>query len=293
MGTILKKSQYLGIILLSTILGSIFLAGFAVAIDPFYPEPDAVEGYDLIWERVITVSNPLNASAPTIGTGSQIWTKSDAANEVTAVVGVVIFKFSEDVFGKRIPLALRQALYLVSTYEKIKTYWDLLVASVTENAEVSEISDLIKTTDGSIEFNLGGGAYMILSKDAEYLFFSFGFEISNDWATYVDLVDADVNSVFEAGITVVAGLLAIFQTAILWVEGNLPIPEAPPIPSSSSALGQLLPPTGDPTAAADVQYLTIQIGSLYGTSNLLWIILGAVGAVIVIGGIIFIVRRRK
>jgi hypothetical protein len=290
MGFTMKKAQVIGVILLSTIFGSIFFAGFASAIDPYFPDPEDVEGYDLLWESIITVSNPWNDTAPDIEAGGQIWTKNDTANDVSAVVGVAIIKFSEDVFGEQIPSLIRQILTLDPKYNNVKTYWDLLVAVVTESAGIADISDIIKTTDGSIEFNTGGGTYLILSKDAEFMIFTFAFEVSNDWINYVAGTVEDVTQVFEDYIVFVAGILAAFQLIIEIIggfDGTIPTPE------SSSPSGELAPPTGDPTSAADVQYVTIQIGSLYGSSNLLWIILGIAGAVVIVGSLFFIFRRKR
>jgi LPXTG-motif cell wall-anchored protein len=72
------------------------------------------------------------------------------------------------------------------------------------------------------------------------------------------------------------------------IGGEIPVPEA-----SSPLLPDLTPPTGDYTSAADVQYVPTQIGALYGSSNLLWIILGVAGGVVIIGGIFLLVRRRR
>lgn len=290
MGITMKKSQVIGVILLSTILGSISFASFAYAIDPYFPDPEDVEGYDLLWESIITVTNPWNDTAPDIQAGGQIWTKNDTLNDVTAVVGVAIIKFSEDVFGERIPSLIRNLLALDPQYEDVKTYWDLLVAVVTEIAGITDISDLISTTDGSIEFDTGAGTYLILSKDAEFMIFSFAFEVSNEWISYVNGAVEDVTLVFEDYLIFVAGILGAFQLIIEFIggfDGTIPTPE------SSTPSGELVPPTGDQTSAEDVQNVTIQIGSVYGSSNLLWIILGVVGGVIVVGGIILLVRRKR
>ncbi len=286
----MKKKQIIGLIFISTVLCSVTFAGFASAIDPYLPEPEDVEGYDLLWESVIIVSNPLNDSAPDIGAGGQVWTKNDTENDVTAVVGVLVIKFSEDVFGKRIPAGIRTMLSLLTSYDNIRTYWDLLVAVVTESAEVTDISDLVTTTDGSIAFDSGTGTYLILSKDAEFLIFTIGFQISNDWISYVQDYSEDVDEVFEAAIVFAASLLAVFQAIIDLIEG---FDGGIPTPEPSSILGDTaLPPSGDPTSAGDVQYVTIQIGSLYGSFNWLWIILGIVG-VVMVGGVILLVVRRK
>lgn len=182
-------------------------------------------------------------------------------------------------------------LSLLTSYDNIRTYWDLLVAVVTESAEVTDISDLITTTDGSIAFDSGTGTYLILSKDSEFLIFTIGFEISNDWISYVQDYSEDVDEVFEVAIVFAASLLAVFQIIIELIEG---FDGGIPTPEPSSILGDTaLPPSGDPTSAEDVQHVTIQIGTLYGSSNLLWIILGVVGGVVVVGGIILLVRRRK
>ena len=286
----MKKSQLIGIALLSTIFGSMIFAGFVSAIDPYFPDPEDVEGYDLLYENIVQVANPLDAAAASVTAGAQVWVKTDAASDITAVVGALIVKYSEDVFGKRIPRSFLSILYEYTAYDNIKTYWDLLVAIATEFDDVEDISGMITTTDGSIEFDTGAGSYLILSKDAEFLIFSFAFEISNDWTTFVDEHEVDVNDAFDVAITFAAGFLAIFQTIFMLMEGfdgTLPIPE------SSSNLGHLSTPTGTPTSAADVQFVTNQIGALYGSSNLLWIILGVVGGVIVVGGIILLVRRRR
>ncbi|MHA1451372.1 MAG: hypothetical protein ACTSRD_00765, partial [Promethearchaeota archaeon] len=221
---------------------------------------------------------------------SQIWAKNDTANDVTAVVGVSVIKFSEDVFSKKLPSFVRTLLALQGDYGHVKTYWDLLVAFVTEAAEVTDISDQIRTTDGSIEFNPGGGAYFILSKDAEFLIFSYGFEISNDWIVYVAEHTEDVKYVFDEYVVFMATFLAAFQIIVELLDafdGGIPTPEA------SSDIGTLAQPTGTPTSTADVQFVTAQIGSLYGSSALLWIILGVVGGVVVVGGIILLVRRKR
>ena len=291
----MKKSRVIGLILLSAIFGSMFI-GFSVAIDPYFPDPEDVEGYDLLYENVIEVANPLDDTAPNITAGAQIWTKEDAANNLTAVVGALIVKYSEDVFGKRIPLAIRQMLYFLTEYEDIKTYWDLLVAVVTEGAEINDISELITTTDGSIEFDLGEGTYFILSKDAEYIIFTFAFEVSDDWRDYVVTHEVDVAQVFDAGIIIAGSFLALFQTIIEAIEGwdgELPVPVPPPTPESSSTLSPNPPPTGDLTSSEDVQFVTNQIGALFGSSNFLWIILGVVGGVIVVGGLMISVRRKR
>ncbi len=243
----MKKTRLIGAILLSTIFGSMLFAGFASAIDPYLPSPEDVEGYNLLWESVITVSNPLNDSAPDIGAGGQIWTKTDAAEDVTAVVGVLVVKYSEDVFGKRIPAAIRQVLYLVSTYENVKTYWDLLVAVATESPDVTDISDQIKTTESSLEFDSGTGTYLILSKDAEFLIFTIGFSISNEWISYAADYSEDVDEVFDAAIVFAASFLALFQTIIGLING---FEGTIPTPITSSTDGVLaVPPSGDPTSA--------------------------------------------
>ncbi|MHA1453007.1 MAG: hypothetical protein ACTSRD_09120, partial [Promethearchaeota archaeon] len=72
----MKKSHIIGLIFLSTILSSVALAGFASAIDPYLPEPEDVEGYELIWESLIEITNPLDDEAANMTAGSQIWAKN-------------------------------------------------------------------------------------------------------------------------------------------------------------------------------------------------------------------------
>ena len=131
---------------------------------------------------------------------------------------------------------------------------------------------------------------MILSKDAEFLIFTVGFSVSNDWIAYCIDYSEDVDEVFETAIVFAAGLMGAFQVIIELIggfEGTIPTPEP------SSNLGDIaVPPTGDPTSETDVQFVASQIGALYGSSNLLWIILGIAGGVIVVGAIILVVRRK-
>ncbi|MBN2156236.1 MAG: hypothetical protein JW776_09345 [Candidatus Lokiarchaeota archaeon] len=284
----MKKSQLIGGILLFGIFGSILFAGTAAAVESYLPDPEDVEGYDLIWEKIIEVENPLDSSADNVSAGSQIWVKNDTTNNVIAVVGVSVVKFSEDVFGKKLPTLIRMALSLYPEYEDVETYWDLLVKAVTVAAEVNDISHLISTTDGAIEFDMGGGAYFILAKDAEFLIFTLAFEISNDWIAYVVEYYNDVPDFFEAGLVVMASFLAAFQTIVNLIGGEIPTPVA-----SSSLLPGAPLPLAEYTSAADVQYVTTQIGAIYGSSNLLWIILGVVGGVVVIGGLLLFVGRKR
>jgi len=288
----MKKTQLYGLILLITTLGAVLSVGFVSASIPdYFPKADDVEGYDLLWENIIEVSNPLNASAANISAGAQIWTKNDTENNVVAVVGVLVVKFSEDVFGKRLPRLIKTLLVLYNdSYSDINTYWDLLVEIAVQSPKVEDISDSINTVEGALAYT-DTDEYLILSKDAEFLIFSFGFHISNAWYSFVLAHQTEVEVIFNFRMEIIATVLVIFQTIVEIIDGFgdgiIPIPEA-------SADGEMLDqPIGSTTSVADVQYVTNQIGKLYGSSNLLWIIIGVVGAAVVLGGLVIVVRRRK
>jgi hypothetical protein len=287
----MKRAKFFAIFLLLSTLGMVVTTSLVSATIPdYFPDPDTVEGYDLFYENLITVENPLNDTAPPLQAGAQIWTQNQSSH-VAAVVGVMIFQYSEDVFGKNIPRTIRTIMTLAnSSYSDIKTYWDLLVFLVTQSPHVTDISGSISSVDGAIAIT-NGDQYLILSKDAEFLIFSFGFYISDLWYDFVLDHQEDVEIYFNLRMTVYGTILLVFQSLVSLFE--IFEGEGIPNPVPSSNISKLAEPTGEPTDPADVRYVTAQIGSVLGGPNLLWIILGVLGAVIIVGGIVFMVRKRR
>jgi len=242
-------SKFKTLLCVSTIgilfLTSISLATYAAVAD-YMPKDEDIKGYELLYSNEFSFENPWKAGT-NITVGSQIWYKNDTSG-VIAVIGAVVLEAADNPLLKEPPAATKQILKMVFPDIDTSTWWSVMVYFLTQSSEIKDITNEIKTTESSIEFNTGT-SYMILSLDTNYIIWTISFEISEVWWDWIKNNIDTIKSKFEIFVSLVSSYLGGF---LPYFSGSNS-PNQVPISSVVSMY----------TSSSDVKSLTTEFGEFY------------------------------
>ncbi|MBD3352107.1 MAG: hypothetical protein GF364_11525 [Candidatus Lokiarchaeota archaeon] len=265
----MKKSlKYASLGMISLLLLSILSTSAMASIDDYMPNEEDVEGYNLLWEADYssnyTTINPLGTEETAeVSAGAQVWYKNDTENQVTAVIGCVVVLIEDNPLLDNIPSWLKLFANADPTLGSIigdaKTWWDLIVAVLIESEEITDITESIETTEGSLELNFGAGNYIIWSVDIDAIIFTIAFTVSNEWISYVQEQASGVLEDYDTYMTALTTWIGAWVSIASALSGGLwaSASASPSAPEASSM------PSGSDTDSEDVKTVTTAIGALY------------------------------
>ncbi|MBD3352106.1 MAG: hypothetical protein GF364_11520 [Candidatus Lokiarchaeota archaeon] len=285
-----KNTKFFSILILAFLSLSILQSNIYAAIDEYMPDDEEVEDYTLLWETDyssnLSNNNPMGLSGD-VNAGAQIWYKNDTTNEVTAVIGCVVVEMEDNPLLNDIPNTIKQAAeqhpMLEDLIGDVETWWDLIVAVLTQEDNITDITDEIGSFEGSLEIIFGDGDYIIWSVDQNVVVFTMGFSVSNEWIQFVNNNKADIIANYNAWMN---GAGALIQVWVSIAQAFSTGPWASGLPTDS-LISAAEVPSGSNTDSGDVQTLTAELGELFGTSipgYLPFIILGITGVFVLYVG---------
>jgi hypothetical protein len=280
-----------GLIIMSLMTTPVVAAG----VDDYMPSPDAVTGYDLLWNASLSIDDPLNDTVNPIEVASQVWYKNDTGNNVIAVVGVMVIQYPGNPFSKTIPSMMRTAMQAVFAFDG-NTYWALFEAillSIQVGFIIEDITAEIQTTESSISIAVGDD-YFVVSKDLDKIILTFAFDVSNSWMTWIETNVAEIQPYFQSCANMIIGLLSTWNSMIDILESfDMPFGAGDSVKYIPSPISSAIP-SGSQTAEADVNTVTSGIGAQYSRQDvpgyeLPLVILSMIGGLTVL----YLVEKKK